>query len=146
VLYVDTSALVRAYMADEADHAQMRSLLLHSTDVVVTSEICRVEFGAAAARAARAGRIGDPVAYIRRFDADCAADGSIALLPFDRDTVVGDAQRLTVIHGLKALNAIHLAVALAEERREGNSPAAFVFVTRDLDQAAAAEAEGLTVA
>jgi len=143
VLYADTSAITRAYLADEAEYVQLDALLHAAAQPILTSEIARVEFAGAAVRAARAGRIGSAHVLIRSFDSDCRPDASISLVPLDRDAVMGPAQQLAVAHGLRALDAIHLAVALVEAGRAGSAP--FAFLTRDDHQAAAARGEGLRV-
>ncbi|MGH3718503.1 MAG: hypothetical protein ACRDRI_06590 [Pseudonocardiaceae bacterium] len=43
IRYADTSALVRCYLVDEADHERLCGLLLEGREPVVTSEITRVE-------------------------------------------------------------------------------------------------------
>ncbi len=80
MIYVDTSALGRAYFSDEPDHAALRALLLGGLETVATSSLTRVELASAAHRAARAGRIRDGRAMLDRFDADCGADGPIMRL------------------------------------------------------------------
>jgi uncharacterized protein len=145
MLYADTSAIIRAYLRDEPDQPALQRLLLGGAEAVVTSEITRVEFGGAMVRATRAGRIRRATDFIRRFDRDCDDDAAISLIPFDRDMALRSAQRVAVDHGLKALDAVHLAVALAAATAASATVEPFRFVTRDQDQAMAARAEGLTV-
>jgi len=148
VRYADTSVIVRAYLRDEREHLESRRLVLESADPVVTSELSRVEFAAAIQRAVRARRIGDPGEFLRTFDLDCGPGSSLSLLPFERDPTLAEARRLAIAYGLKTMDAIQVAAALHELGRSG-APAGdqpFVFLTRDADQAAAARAEGLTVA
>ena len=73
------------------------------------------------------------------------ADGHILLLELEPRAVLPRARALCEDHRLRALDAIHLAVAL-NEGESLEDEAELVFVTRDADQAAAAQAEGLRVA
>ncbi len=52
LLYADPSALARAYLADEPDHAMLREMLLAGPDQVVTSALARVELASAIRAAA----------------------------------------------------------------------------------------------
>ena len=83
VLYADTSALLRAYFADEQEHETLRSQLLEGDEPVVTSEITRLEVASAATASPRAGRIADAAVVLAAFDADCGDDGPITLLALD---------------------------------------------------------------
>jgi predicted nucleic acid-binding protein len=147
VLYADTSVIVRAYLTDEPDHPVARRLVLATAEAVVTSELTRVEFAAAIRRAERAYRISAGHQFLRTFDRDCGPNSLVSLLPFERAPTLDDAYRLADVHGLKSIDALQLAVALATARGQGGSKAAtpLRFATRDEDQAAAARAEGLTV-
>lgn len=142
--YADTSALLRAYFADEPDHAQLRASLLEGDEPVVTSEVTRVEMASAVRAAAVAGRLPRWRELLDRIDADCAEDGPIALLALRPRLVLPTAHRLVLDHRLRTLDAIHLAVALEEcpELADGED---VVFVTRDKDQAVVAGALGLRV-
>ena len=144
VTYADTSALVRAYFEDEPDHALLRKKLRESFASVVTSELARVEFVSAATAAARAGRIRRPEAFIERFKADCAFEGPLNLLALEPDTCLSLARQLVAEHRLRTLDAIHLAVALTTAKEIARTDPV-IFVTRDQDQAVAAEALGLIV-
>lgn len=142
LLYADTSALVRAYFADEDDHDELRSLLLEGSDPVVTSELARLEFASATMAAARAGRIRTARTVLARFDADCGDDGPLALIALEPARVLPEAHRLLVDHALRTLDALHLAVALTESGHFAR-PDQLGFVSRDGAQIDAAEAEGL---
>jgi len=145
VIYADTSALGRAYFADEPDHAALRSLLLGGRETVVTSSLTRVEIASAAHRATRAGRIRDGSRILERFDADCSADGPIVRLRVRSNGLLAVAVDLVAAHALRVLDAIHLAVALTDGRALANEEP-LTFVTRDVEQAVAARAHGLAVA
>jgi hypothetical protein len=140
VLYADTSALVRAYLVDEPEHAVLRVLLLDGDSSVITSEIARVEFARAVAAAERAGRLRSSETYVARFDEDCGAHGRIGLVELQPGRrVLAIAHTLVQRHRLGALDALHLAVALEEPEPD------LAFVTRDADQAFVARELGLTV-
>ncbi|MGH9039989.1 MAG: type II toxin-antitoxin system VapC family toxin [Acidimicrobiia bacterium] len=143
VLYADTSALVRAYFVDEDNHEELRSLLFEGDDVVVTSELARLEFTSATLAAARAGRIRSARTVLARFDADCGDEGPLTLIALEATNILPEAHRLLVDHALRTLDAIHLAVALIELPNLATPPD-IGFVSRDETQAAAAAAEGLT--
>lgn len=144
LLYADTSALVRAYFADEQDHAQLRERLLEGEEPVVTSELARVELASAVRAAAAAGRFRRSAGLLARIDADCEENGPIALLRLRAEAVLPVAHGLVLEHRLRTLDAIHLAVALEEcPVIAGNDD--IVFLTRDEDQAVAAAAVGFSV-
>lgn len=144
VLYVDTSALVGAYLSDEVDHSNLRAQVLEGTETVVSSEISRVEFGQAVRAAGRAGRLSEWQSVLARFDVDCQPDAPIRLLRLRSEVVLPRAYRLVVEHRLRTLDAIHLAVAI-EERPNLADLDELAFVTRDADQAMAARAVGFEV-
>ncbi|HET7044679.1 MAG TPA: PIN domain-containing protein [Gaiellaceae bacterium] len=143
MIYADTSAIVRSYFVDEAEHEELRALLL-SGDRVVSSELARVELASAAAAALRAGRLRRSDRLLSRFDAEWRNDGLLTLLDLDPALVLPHAYRLVLQHRLRTLDAIHLAVALDAARALAVDE--LVFVSRDVDQAAAASALGLAVA
>lgn len=144
LLYADTSALLRAYFADEPEHAELRAMLLEGEEPVVTTELTRVELASAVRAAASAGRFRRWRALLARIDADCGEDGPIALLRLRPEAILPAAYRLVLEHRLRTLDALHLAVALEEcPALAGGEDV--VFVTRDGQQAAAAEAVGLPV-
>jgi len=144
LLYADTSALLRAYFADEPDHALLRAALLEGDEPVVTSELTRVELASAIRGAAAAGRLPRWRELLDRIDADCGEDGPIDLLALRPHVVLPTAHRLVLDQRLRTLDAIHLAVAVEEcpELADGEGVA---FVTRDSDQRIAATEVGLTV-
>jgi uncharacterized protein len=144
LLYADTSAVVRAYFADEDDHTALRKLLLRGVDPVVTSELTRVEFASAVGAAARKLRVAEPTPILDRFDLDCGEDGPLTLLRLDTKVVLPLARRLVSQQAVRTLDAIHLAVVLTDATAlAAGEPV--VLVTRDTQQAKAATALGLSV-
>jgi len=141
ILYADSSALLRAYLHDETGHGELRHLLFERGDTVVTSEITRLEIASAVQAAERAGRVRDAVVVLAGIEADFELGGSIALIELEARRALDDAYSLLRRFRLRALDALHLAVASAEA-----AVSEIVFVTRDADQAAAARALGLATA
>jgi len=145
LVYADTSALVRAYFADEPDHAVLQQRLLEGVDPVVTSELTRVEFASAVTAAARGGRLRRPAILLDRFDADCADDGPLALLRLSPQPILEHAHRIVRAHPARTRDAIHLAVALGDAiDLAAGEPV--IFVTRDSAQAETARSLGLETA
>lgn len=144
LLYADTSALVRAYLADEPGHPRLRRLLLEGDEPVVTSELARVEFASAVRAAARSGRLPAWRELLAIFDTHCAEGRPLALLALRPAVVLPKARELVVTHALRTLDAIHLAVVL-EECPPLAGEDEVVLVTRDRAQARAARALGVEV-
>ncbi len=115
VVYCDSSALVRAYLADEAGHSGLSRLLLDPRRLVATSALTEVEMVAAIRAAARAGRrFATRTWPSPKPSADMGTGGPVALLALESGHVLPRARALCEIHRLRALDAVHLAVALAE--------------------------------
>lgn len=134
VYYADTSALVRAYVVDEPDHAELRGLLLEGDLPVTTSELTRVELASAVASAARAGRLRRPQVVLDRFDGDCGDDGPVTMLRLEVEAFLAASRDLLLRHQLGTLDAMHLAAAMTTTAAAGNEPVCLV--TRDDSQAA----------
>jgi predicted nucleic acid-binding protein len=142
LLYADSSALMRAYFADEAEHLELRSMLLEHNEAVVTSEITRLELASAVRAAAAAHRIGRPGDLLARIDADLADDGVIGSIDLRPESIFPVAHRFILEHRLRPLDAIHLAVCV-EDCPSLAGASEIVFVTREGDQVIAARALGL---
>ncbi|WP_350310743.1 type II toxin-antitoxin system VapC family toxin [Amycolatopsis sp. RTGN1] len=145
VLYVDTSALVTAYLPDEPEHDKFRELLLEGDGPIVSSDFTRIEFAGAMTAAKRTGRIPDPAAVLAHFDHLASPEGDLVLIPFNPDRVIPAARRLvTENYPVRTLDAIHIAVAMhSTAELTGGEPV--TFVTRDQRQADAAKANGFEV-
>lgn len=144
LFYADSSALVRAYFADEPDHAELRSLLLEQREPVVTSEITRLELASAVRAASVAGRISRVKELLARIDGDLAEDGGLIAIDLRADVIFPTAYRLILEHRLRPLDAIHVAVC-TEDCPALAGDDEIIFVTRDANQAKAARALGLNV-
>ena len=145
VLYADTSALIRAYLPDEPDHAALRAQILNRSTVTITSELARVEIASAATAAQRSGRIRSAARLLARMDATFAADGPITLIRLTSATILPRACRIVLDHHVRTLDAIHLAVA-AHDGAAIAADADLIFLTCDAAQATATRALGMTVA
>lgn len=144
VLYGDPSAIVGAYFSDEDGHAALREMLLLGDEPVVMSEIGRIEITSAIVAARRADRIPDSAQVLARFEADCRPGGPLKLLALRSSKVMERARQLVVDHPLRALDAIHLAVALEDGLALAGDDG-LTFVTRGQQQADAARAVGFRV-
>lgn len=145
VLYVDTSALVTAYLQDEPEHDRFRKMLLEGDAAIMTSDFTRVEFASAMTAAKRTGRIPDPGLVQAHFDHLTSPDGDLVLIPFNPDRVIPAAKRLVMDnYPVRTLDAIHIAVAMHDtvELARGEP---VTFVTCDQRQAEAAKANGFEV-
>lgn len=96
-----------------------------------------MEFSSTVRRARETGRLRLWQQTLERFDLDCDTDGPLTLVELEGRAVILRACEIVLEHPLRALDAIHLAVALEEQ--------VDAFVTRDARQAQAAAALGLAV-
>jgi len=144
LFYADTSALVRAYFPDEVEHEILRRLLVEDREMVVTSEIARLELASAVRAAHSSGRVRRREELISRVESAFAEDGPIEPIDLRADVIFPTAYRIVLQHGLRTLDAIHVAVCVEEcPALAGGDD--IVFVTRDAEQAKAARALGLEV-
>ena len=139
--YIDASLIVRTLMFDEHAHAQATGALAAAAGRAATWTITQVETACAVSAARRAKRIGAHTALDADLGAMFAGPGALMLLPgTDPALAMGVASRRRV----RALDAMHIAVALVEAKRlAADWPV--VFVTADREQGRAAKAEGLRV-
>src|SRR5712692_2929377 len=144
LLYADTSALARVYVADESGHAELKALLFADQQPLVTSEIARLELASAMRAASRTGRVRNYADVLRGIDAHFAQGGPIDAIDLRPRLIFPLAHRLIIEHGLRTLDAVHLAVCVEECPALAGGDE-IVFVTRDADQAKAARALGLEV-
>lgn len=137
--YLDTSALAKWYL-NEPNAAAFEAFVRALPEAAV-SRLTVLEFHCLLARRRRAGEIGAAIErrVLMSFDKDVRA-GFLEVHPLDDDhavaatAIVGRLPR----HGLRSLDALHLAIALAIEAR--------VLATADRVMAEAAKALGLAVA
>jgi predicted nucleic acid-binding protein len=141
IAYIDSSVLVRAYLVDEPDHEEVVELLSNPQMVAVTGTWTRIEVSGALVRAARAGR-GDEKGLLAILDADLGIDGPVTVVSANQVDIESEALVMVRVHGLRAMDAWHLAVAglvLPDLLEPGETAS---FATRDAAQADVARALG----
>ena len=144
--FIDTSALVRRYDRSEPGAERVRTICRPlAANTVIISRLTPVEVASAFARKAREGVLDVPrhkllwrsfLAHWRRQYSAVAVD----------DQVLLEAQRLVMMHGLRAYDAVQVGCAkrIATIVAAGSGEP-LTFVTADRGQANAARAEGLDV-
>lgn len=147
ILYVDSAIVVSYYLPSELGHARAVELIDDPETAVVTSRLTQIEVTGALVREARAGRVGgiDPSEVINRFNADLSG-GPITLVGADQAKIESLALNLVRNQGIRALDALHVAVAaivLPELSGPGDEA---LFATCDAEQSDAAKACGLLTA
>lgn len=143
IVYLDSSVLARAYLADEEGHEQAVTLLDDAAVAAVTGTWTRIEVSGALIRAARSGRA-DAKGLIALLDADLAMDGPVTVLTAAQEQVEEIALDLVRQHGLRAMDAWHLAVASLTVPPLAEAGEEMAFASRDDEQAAVAGTLGFT--
>ncbi len=144
LVYVDTSVLVRAYLADESGHAEALALLSDDETLLVTSSLTRIEATSAVVRAGRVGRC-DPALTLPVLEEDLSPEGPVTLLAPDRAATESEARAIVMAHGLRALDALHLACARLAAVPLLDPGATLHFASRDEAQAEAGRALGFVI-
>lgn len=147
VYFADSSALARLYLDTEPDAQALNALLTRPEATVMASELVNIEIPKALATALRHGRI-DRAGFLARFDDyenAAGAEGRLLLIGLDPATVVPRARELVLDHDIRTLDALHVAVAETAGRALAEDED-LVFVTRDAQQRAVAEALGMATA
>ena len=113
IVYVDSSVLVRSYLEDEDGHEQAVGLLNDPEVTAVTGAMTRIEVSGALVRAARHGRTNgvDERELLEVLDGDLGIDGLVTVLRAPHLPVERETLRLVRAHGLRAMDAWHLATA-----------------------------------
>lgn len=141
IVYADSSVLARVYLADEPEHDEALALLEDPDLVVVTGSWTRIEVPGALVRAVKAHRgLRDDLLALWSADID-PDNGPITVLTADQDEIERTALRIVLDHGIRAMDAWHIATAAltVPELAAGEECG---FATRDAAQAAAAAAYG----
>lgn len=68
--------MIRCYVTDEPDHAELQGQILDGEVPVVTSELALVELSAAVHAAHRAGRVARPSDILNGIERDCGRGGA----------------------------------------------------------------------
>ena len=148
IVYADSSVLARAYLRDEDGHAEAASLLADPERPVVTGSWSKIEVSGAIVRAARTSNrplTVDEAGLLAAWDNDTSANGNVTVLAVEQGAVEAKAMSLVRQHGLRALDAWHLAVAIlaTPDLTDPGEPVAFA--SRDDQQSAVAAVLGLEV-
>ena len=139
ILYVDTSALIKIYVAEEGTDTVQEAVSRAS--VVAASRVAYVEARAALARACRESRIGER--DLRQSVAELDEDWKRFLVVEVSDDLVQRAGDLAEEYALRAYDALQLASALILKRRVDSS---VFFLAFDQALTQAAQSAGLAVA
>jgi predicted nucleic acid-binding protein len=143
IAYVDCSLVVRAYLEDEAGSDEAQRLLADRSIAKYTGRWTRIEVSGALARAARAGRIETLESALRELDADLHHEsGRIKVVAAPDAEVEPKALALAREHGLRALDALHVALASIAIPKLADKGEPVGFASRDGDQATVAESLG----
>lgn len=142
IAYIDSSLIVRAYLEDEAGSVDAQRLLADRSVAKYTGRWTRIEASAAFVRAARAGRIETLSSALRELDADLHRGGRIKVLAADDAEVETRALAIAREHGLRALDALHVALASIAIPKLADKGEPIGFASRDGDQATVAESLG----
>jgi predicted nucleic acid-binding protein len=144
IAYVDSSVLARAYLEDELGHRDAVDLLENGDIALVTGSWSRVEVTGALVRAMRAARL-DERTLLDVVTADLGDAGCVAVVAADQDAVETRALELVRAHGVRAMDAWHLAVAHLVLPTLSEPGEVLAFATRDAAQAAVALELGFTL-
>ncbi|HKG39663.1 MAG TPA: type II toxin-antitoxin system VapC family toxin [Conexibacter sp.] len=143
IAYVDSSLIARAYLEDEAGSADARRLIADRSIAKYTGRWTRIEVSGAIVRAARAGRLPDPARSLKRLDAELRPGGRIDVIAApDEFEVEARALAIAREHGLRALDALHVALASIAIPKLADKGEPIGFASRDGVQATVAESLG----
>ncbi|HYA45833.1 MAG TPA: type II toxin-antitoxin system VapC family toxin [Acidimicrobiales bacterium] len=142
IVYLDSSVLARAYLADEDGHDEAAAMLADPDLALITGTWTRIEVSGALVRVARRGR-GDEQGLISVLDADLATDGAVTVVAAPQQDVETEALHLVRTHAIRAMDAWHLATAALVAPSLTEPGEEICFATRDGDQSAVAEILGL---
>jgi uncharacterized protein len=142
IAYVDSSLLARAYLDDEEGSTEARRLLADPAIGKATGPWTRIEVSGAIVRAARAGRPVIQANALEELDRDLDPGGRIAIVSAPVDEVEAAALTLARQHGLRALDALHVALASIAIPKLADKGEPIGFASRDGGQATVAESLG----
>lgn len=139
-VYADSSAAVKLY-ADEPDSDAMRDI-----EVLVVSELARVEIPAALWRKVRTGELTPAQGRLlcQEFEADYFGtpdEGERLIAVVVTPNILDRAAQLCAVHALRAYDAVQLGTALSV--RDGD-PECRTFAAFDITLMYAASAEGFS--
>ncbi|SRR5579883_1839468 len=131
ILYLDTSALVKAYITEEFSSTVLSKI--QEADVVATHDIAFVEAYATFARLQREGKLTEEqvITIKQEFSCDWENYLQINTTPF----LIKDAAELAEAFALRAYDSVHLAAAHYLQKSR-NEPIQFASFDYKLNQAA----------
>jgi uncharacterized protein len=141
IAYLDSSVLVRSYLADEEGHGDVNRLLDDPDVATVTGSLSLIEVSGALVRAASAGR-GTRNRLLALLNSDLGEGGVVTVLRAEQTRMEQLALELVREHSLRALDALHLAVAKLAVPPLAQPRETVAFVSRDGAQAAVAKRLG----
>jgi uncharacterized protein len=142
ITYVDSSILTRAYLLDEDGHEEARRVLATDGLARVTGTITRIEVSGALVRAESAGRRVAVTDALAALDGDLDDEGRVVEVAPPKEEIERVALALVREHGIRALDALHLAVASIVLPQLADKGELIGFASRDGDQATVAESLG----
>lgn len=142
ILYLDTSSLVRLYLREEETEAVQR--LCDRAETLTTSWLAYTEARSVFARKHREGNL--TLNELRLLVHELEADWAKYLALDVTSKLLLEAGSLAEKHGLRSLDAIHLASVLSLRGHPGLSGRSLTFSSADGRLLAAARAEGLECA
>jgi predicted nucleic acid-binding protein len=143
IAYVDASLLARAYLDDEEGSAEAQRLLANRSVAKYTGRWTRIEVSGAIVRAARGGRRVPIERKLAVLDRDLRRDGGrVKVIVDPAEQVEATALDLARMHGLRALDALHLALASIAIPPLADRGEPLGFASRDGEQGAVAESLG----
>jgi predicted nucleic acid-binding protein len=141
IIYLDSSVLARSYLVDEVGHEDALAILERTDVGLVTGTWSRIEVTGALVRAAKGGRF-NLAKILRAFESDIGTGGRISLITAPHELVEDFSLKLVLEHGIRAMDAWHLAtgsLAIPSLLEPGEDSG---FATRDNDQKSVAERLG----
>ncbi len=145
IVYLDSSVLVRSYLIDEQGHDEAVALIDDPDIAAVTGSWTRVEVSGALVRASRQGRPNsgpDEEGLLAVLDSDLGIDGPVTMVSAQQERVEDEALRIVRAHGIRAMDAWHLAVAKLTVPSLVEPGEEMAFASRDDHQRAVAEQLG----
>ncbi|MFN0276990.1 MAG: type II toxin-antitoxin system VapC family toxin [Pyrinomonadaceae bacterium] len=141
--YFDTSGLAKRYIKEIGSQWVKNICSFETGKVVFIAEITTVEITSAITRRSRSGTLADASDALDRFKLDLLNEYVTLEIT---STILAEARLLVETYGLRAYDAVQLAVALSLNlsQIEIGMPVA-TFVSADNDLLEAAKSEGMTV-
>ena len=141
---MDSSIVVRQYLADEPGQVAASAVIEDPETAIVTSTLTRIEVSGALVRASRGRRVLSLQGALDRLDEDFD-EGLITMVSADETEVHKVALEIVRTHGLRALDAIHVATAVLVLPEITDDADETFFVGCDSAQSKVAQELGLTL-